>query len=169
MEITQENWKNILKLFGSSTRLTASPKIPYTIFATVDEDGSPRLAPYTSLVLKENQTGFFFDEFSGHMTKNLDRDKKICVLLLKTDKWFWIKTVLLGRFDHAPAIRLSGVAGERRLADPREIQDYLRPIKKLKLFRGYKSLWGGMKHGREIIFNSFETVKCGSIMYLKDL
>jgi len=169
MQITERNWEQIRNFWGNVSHATASPNMPYCVFATVNEDGSPRVAPYSSLILNENRSGFYFDVFSEHLSRNLERDQRICVLLLKNEKWFWVKAVLFGRFDHAPGIRLMGTVGKKREATLQEINAFKRPLRKLKIFKGYQPLWGTMKHGREIYFESFETVKCGKMKYLKAL
>ncbi len=169
MRITDNNWEQIQKFWGNSSRVTASPNMPYCIFATVNEDGSPRIAPYSSLILNKNKQGFFFDEFSQNLSKNLDREKKVCILLLKTSKWFWLKTVLFGRFDHAPGIRLMGVVGEKRKASMQEINAFRKPLKGLKIFKGYKPLWEIMTYVRDIYFESYEPVKCGQMKYIETI
>jgi hypothetical protein len=169
MHITENSWEQIRKFWGDISHATASPNIPYCVFATVNEDGSPRIAPYSSLILGENMQGFFFDHFSQQLSKNLDRDGRICVLLLKNNKQFWIKAVLFGKFDHAPGIRLMGTVGERREATIQEINKFKRPLNKLKIFKGYNPLWGIMKTGRDIFFESFETVKCGPMKYVQTI
>lgn len=167
MRITEHNWDQIHKFWGKISHVTASPNMPYCIFATVDEDGSPRVAPYSSLILGKNRQGFFFDHFSQRLTKNLDRDRKIFVLLLKNNRWFWMKAVLFGKFDHSPGIRLMGTVGERRKATAQEINAFKRPLGKLKVFKGYNPLWGVLQNGRDVYFDAFETVKCGPIKYVQ--
>jgi hypothetical protein len=163
MTISDQQWHNIRKFFGNCTHATASPSIPYCAFATVNEDGSPRVAPYTSLILGENMQGFYFDELSQHISSNLERDQRICVLILPNNKWFWIKSVLFGRYDHPPGIRLMGKVGKKREATEKEINAFKKPLSPLKFFKGYEPIWGFMKHGREIYFDAFETVKCRTI------
>ncbi len=167
MHITEKNWEQIRKFWGDASHVTASPNMPYCVFATVNEDGSPRVAPYSSLILGEKMQGFYFDEFSQHLSKNLDREKKVCILLLKNNKRFWIKTVLFGKFDHAPGIRLMGTVGKKREATAQEINAFRKPLRKLKFFKGYKPLWEIMKYGRDIYFESFEPVKCGPMKYVE--
>ena len=169
MSIDEEKWEKIRRFWGDVSHATASPNLPYCVFATVNEDGSPRVAPYSSLILKEGSQGFYFDEFSRNLSHNLERDQRVCVLLLKNKKWFWIKTLLLGRFDHAPGIRLMGTVGKRREAAAQEIDAFKKPLSKLKIFKGYQPLWGVMKQGRDIQFHSFETIKCGSMKYMENL
>ena len=88
-------------------------------------------------------------------------------MLAENNRWFWIKAVLFGKFDHAPGIRLMGTVGERREATIQEINKFKKPLGKLKIFKGYKPLWGVMEHGRDIFFESFETVKCGPMKYVQ--
>jgi hypothetical protein len=169
MAISDKQWKNIIKHFGDSTRVTSSPIIPYCAFSTVDADGSPRVAPYTSLILGDNPQGFYFDELSSKTTANLERDQRICVLIVKRDKWFWIKSVMTGKYNHPPGIRLIGRAGEKRKATDKEINAYRAPLKRLKMFKGYQPMWGIMKNGRDIFFDDFETVKCGPIPEIESI
>lgn len=110
MAISNQQWNNILAFFGNCTHATASPTLPYCAFSTVNEDGTPRVAPYISLILSENKQGFYFDELSRHTSSNLEQNQRLCVLIVKNNKWFWIKTVVFGRFDHPPGIRLMGSA-----------------------------------------------------------
>ncbi len=169
MKISDQQWTNIRKFFGNCTAVNASPALPYCTFSTVNEDGSPRVAPYTSLILGENGQGFYFDELSHHISSNLERDQRICVLIVKNNKWFWIKTVLFGRFDHPPGIRLMGKVGKKREATNQEINAFKKPLRPLKFFKGYEPIWGFMKHGREIYFNAFETVKCRTLTEIESI
>jgi hypothetical protein len=168
MDITEKNWEQIRKFWGGESHVTPSI-MPYCVFATADECGSPRMAPYTSLMLKENRQGFYFDHFSRNLSQNLERDQRIWVLLVKSKKWFWIKSFLFGRFDHAPAIRLRGTVGKKRAATSQETHTFQKPLRKMKPLKGYQLFWGNFKQGREINFESFETVNCGSIDYKESI
>ncbi len=161
MNISEQNWENIKRFFGDSSHVSASPVVPYCAFATVNKDGSPRVAPYTSLILGEYKQGIYFDQLSQQMSCNLEHDQRICILLVKRSAWFFIKSILLGRYDHPPGIRLSGRVGNKRKATNQEINAYRKPIRFLKVFKGFKSSWGVMKHVREIHFDSYEKVECG--------
>ena len=107
--------------------------------------------------------GFYFDELSHNTSSNLERDQRICVLIVKNNKWFWIKTVIFGRFDHPSGIRLMGKVGKKREATELEINAFKKPLSPLKFFKGYEPIWGFMKYGREIYFDAFETVKCRTL------
>jgi hypothetical protein len=56
-----------------------------------------------------------------------------------------------------------GTVGERREATKEELNAFKRPLNRLRFFKGYESIWGFMKIGREISFDSFETVKCHTL------
>jgi hypothetical protein len=62
-----------------------------------------------------------------------------------------------------------GTVGERRKATAQEMNAFKKPLWKLKLFKGYEPLWGVMKHGRDIFFESFETIKCGPMKYMQSI
>ncbi len=166
--IDEQDWQLIRKYFGHASHVTASPRrgVPYCAISTVNEDGSPHVTPVSSMILREDVSGFYLEEFSAHMSRNIEHDKRVCVLLVNNNLWFWKKAVFLGRFNTPPAIRLTGTVGQKRPAAPEEIKAYRRPISPLKIFRGYNLLWGKMKVGRDISFDSFEHVQCGPMKYL---
>ncbi len=85
----------------------------------------------------------------------------MCVLIVNPSKWFWVKSLFLGRMKTPPAIRLIGTAGEKRAATAEEIDAFQEPIKAFKSLRGYKLLWEEIGHVREIHFHSFEPVQMG--------
>ena len=111
--------------------------------------------------------GFYFDELSRRTTQNLDRNQKVCVLIVKSKMLFWFKTVVFGRFDHPPGIRLMGTVGKKREATEQELNAFKKPLSAFRFFKGYNPIWGFMKYGREINFHSFELVKCGAIKELE--
>ena len=164
--ITDLEWQHIRQLYDRASHVTSrlGRSVPYCALATVDNDGAPRVAPISSLVLGETRQGFYFDHFSSRTSKNLDRDHRVCVLLVSNHQWFWKKAILLGRFDSPPGVRLFGVTGEKRAATDQEIAALRRPIRLLRPFRGYQALWGDMKTVRDIYFERFEKIRCGNIL-----
>jgi hypothetical protein len=163
MEIQPDQWTRIVKHFGHASHITASPRrsVPYCALATINDDGSPRVTPISSLVLGNDRTGFYFEQFSAAMSKNLDRDPRVGVLVVTNKNSFWKRAVFRGRMSGPPAVRLWGTVGPKREATAQEIRAYRRPIRAFKFFRGYKRLWGVMRQGREIRFHAFEPVNCG--------
>jgi hypothetical protein len=106
MAIDPRQWSEARRLcrraFGSSMHFA---------FASVDEDGSPRATPIGSLILREDGTGYFFEEFASGLGRNLNRSPRVCILAVNSGKLFWFKSLLMGRFAEPPGLRLLGTAG----------------------------------------------------------
>jgi hypothetical protein len=158
MRITDAHWTRIRKLFSDSFRTS----FHYT-FATVGEDGAPRATPVGSLILRTDRTGFFFDEYTLGMRKNLDKNGRVCILALKTSKWLLLKSLFFGKFSEPPAVRLIGTAGERRKATDAEIRAFRKRVSLFRMLRGHDMLWKDLKYVRDIAFDSFEPVHVGAL------
>lgn len=156
MQITDAHWIRFRKLFADSF----GTSFHYT-FATVGEDGVPRATPIGSLILRPDRTGFYFDEYTSGLRKNLEQNKRVCVLAVKTSRWLLLKSLFLGRFTEPPAARLMGTAGERREATADEIMLFRRRVAPFRMLRGHNMLWSTLKHVRDITFESFEPVHVG--------
>ncbi len=158
MRIIDVHWSRIRKLFSDSFRTS----FHYT-FATVGEDGAPRATPIGSLILRPDKTGFYFEEYASGLRKNLETNKRICVLAVKTSKWLLLKSMFFGKFIEPPAVRLMGTTGERRQATPAEIKMFLKRMAPYRMFRGHDLLWKNLSHVRDITFDSFEPVQVGAL------
>jgi len=129
--------------------------------ATVNEDGSPHVTPIGALILRDNQTGFYFEENPKRMPSNLNRNPRVCILAVNADRLFWGKALIEGRFATPPAVRLSGTAGELRKATADEVAAWQEKVAIAKSTKGYKLLWEKMAKVRDIAFDSFEPVLMG--------
>lgn len=156
MEITDEQWKMIQRLFEDAFRSS----FHYAI-ATVGENGEPHVTPIGSLILRDDRTGFYFEEYPKRLQLNLRHNKRICVMAVNSSTWAAWKSFILGRFGSPPVVRLMGNAGERREATPEEIRLFRKRIAKFRFFKAYDLLWGHLKYVREIHFDSFEPVHAG--------
>jgi uncharacterized protein len=87
------NWKEVKSLFKKSFRSSFHFSV-----ATVTEDGEPHVTPIGSLILGEPGHGFYFEEFPQHLPRNLGSNKKICVMAVNSNKWYWLKSLVMGRF-----------------------------------------------------------------------
>lgn len=132
-------------------------------FATANEDGTPHITPIGSLILRGNKTGFFFEEFPDKMRKNFKNNKRVCVLAINAGKFYWLKSLLKGRFAHPPGVRLMGTVGERRKATEEEIAAWQKRVRFAKGLRGYSLLWKNMNWVRDIHFDGFEPVHVGKM------
>jgi hypothetical protein len=157
MEIGK-HWKTIQMVFQES-RGSAT----YYAIATVNADGSPHITPIASLFLCEDRTGFYFDEFPVHMSRNLERDPRVCILAVNSDPTLAIKSFLAGKYETPPAVRLMGSAGKKRQATEAEIAMWQDHIKIARGTKGHDILWKNMRMVRDIQFDSFEPVLMGEM------
>jgi len=131
--------------------------------ATVNEDGSPHVTPIGALILRDNQTGFYFEENPVRMPRNLTTNPRVCILALNADKPFWINALVNGKFPTPPAVRLAGIAGQLRKAAPDEVALWREKIALAKGTKGYELLWDHFSQVRDIAFDSFEPVDVGEM------
>lgn len=150
------HWDEIRQLFRRSFRSS----FHYAI-ASVAADGTPRVTPIGSLILREPGRGFYFERFTQGLARNLDGDRRVCVLAVDSGLWFWLRSLVAGRFAQIPAVRLYGVAGEPRPATPEEIALWRRRVGRTRFTRGYARMWRDMNSVREIEFTRIEPVSIG--------
>lgn len=162
MQLNERNWKVIRKLFNREMT-----KGHYAI-ATVNRDGTPHVTPIGSLYLREDMSGFYFEELAGNLARNIKENNNVCVMAVHSGRWFWLKAILRGRFDALPGIRITGRAGEKRPASPEEIAQLQKFIRPFKFFKGYDILWSKMNHVREIDFHSCENINVSEMTYRLD-
>jgi hypothetical protein len=82
----KSNWKSIIKYCEKSLQSNQ-----FFTFATTNPDGSPHMAPYASLVLKDDCTGYYSDVFPNRMSRNLKRDPRICISAVYMGMGVWLK------------------------------------------------------------------------------
>ncbi|OGP67230.1 MAG: hypothetical protein A2031_06790 [Deltaproteobacteria bacterium RBG_19FT_COMBO_43_11] len=157
MEIGK-HWKTIRAIFEEAYKSCS-----HFAVATVNEDGSPHITPIGALILRDNQTGFYFEENPKKMPCNLKKNPRICVMAVNADKLFWGKALVEGKFMTPPAVRLSGTAGELRKATADEVAAWQEKIAIAKGTKGYKLLWENFGQVRDITFDSFEPVELGEM------
>jgi hypothetical protein len=152
----QDQWPWIVRHFEKSLKRS----VFYT-FATVNADGSPHLAPYASLVLNDDCTGYYSDVFPNRMSRNLADNASICIMAVDGGMWYWLKGLVLGRFDHWPGIRLYGTVDKSREARPGEVERWMVRVRRFKPFKGYDLIWKGVHTVRDIRFTRYEPVRVG--------
>ena len=150
------NWKQVKSLFKKSFRSSFHFSV-----ATVTEDGEPHVTPIGSLILGEPGHGFYFEEFPQHLPRNLGSNKQICVLAVNSNKWYWLKSLVVGRFTSPPAVRLHGVVGDLREATDIEISLWQKRVKSVSFSKGHAMMWRSMSKVRDIEFTRIEPVQIG--------
>lgn len=150
------DWKHIRKHFNNS--FSQNLFIP---IGSVDSDNNPTLTPIGSLFLNNNQTGFYFEKFPTKLPLHAKSNPNICALAVNSSKWFWLKSIIKGKFKTNPGIKLFGTLGERRKATEKEISRLNRRMKSTKGLRGNIYLWKKMDYVRDITFTKVETINLG--------
>lgn len=158
MQISEADWPRIRTLFSKAFMTSF-----HYSFATVSEDGAPRVTPIGSLILGPNRKGFYFEEYAAGMARNLEKNRRVCILAVHASRWLLLKSLLFGKFDSPPAVRLMGRAGDRREATAREIELFRRRVRPYRFLKGHDLLWSRLKYVREIAFDSFEPVHTGDM------
>jgi hypothetical protein len=140
------------------------PSSLHFAIATVNADGTPHVTPIGSLVLFPNEPkGMYYEILTAHMPRNLEIQQRVCVLAVRSDKLFWLRALLGGRFATPPAVRLLGTASPRRAASPTELARWQRRVRRLRWLKGAQLLWGQMRYVREITFDGYEPVRLGAM------
>ena len=157
MEIGND-WHVIQELFVEAFKSSL-----HFAFATVNDDGSPHVTPIGALFLRDNMTGFYFEEYPTKMCENLKRNPRVCILAVNADKKYWSNSLVEGKFASPPAVRLMGVVGEARRAGREEISEWQKRFAFARDTKGYKLMWEQMETVRDITFDSFEPVNIGEM------
>ncbi len=159
MQIDQ-NWAEIKQLFKQAFKSS----FHYAI-ATVNENGDPHVTPIGSLILSKPGHGLYFEKFPKHLPQNLETNNKICVLAVNSSRWFWIKSLVAGKFASPPAIRLYGTVGTRQKATEKEIKLWQLMVKRARFTKGHAMIWADMAMVRHIEFTHAEPVQIGKMTY----
>lgn len=122
--------------------------------ATVNEDGSPRVTPVGAIILREDKTGFDFEENPKRLPKNLKRNPRVCILAMNSDKAFWGNSLVQGNFTTPPAVRLMGTVGESRKSTPEEIGAWQEKVAIVRGTKEYMFLWEKFGRVRDITFDA---------------
>lgn len=157
-EALKENWSMIRAHFRRVIR-----KSTFVSIGTVRPDGSPAISPVGSFFLNDDCTGFYLEKFTTAIQKNAPINPRVTIMGVDPGRMFWLKSIFKGRFDRTPAIRLYGIAGERRPATEKETQRFLRLVRPLKGTKGYKIMWEDMTMVRVIRFEDFEPARLGKM------
>ncbi len=155
----KSRWPEIKKLF----RRAFNSSFHYSI-ASVTAEGTPHVTPIGSLILLDDLKGFYFEIFTKNLPTNLKTNQRVCVMAVDDGFWFWLRSLIAGRYSRPVGFRLYGTVGERRVATPEEIGQFHKRVRHLSFLKGYKLLWKTLHDVRDIQFDSFEEVFIGPMM-----
>lgn len=157
MEI-DESWPTVKRLFRSSF----SSSFHYAV-STIAEDGNPHVTPIGSLILGAPGQGFYFEEFPTQLPRNLEINPHVCILAVNSSRWYWLRSLLRGKFEDPPSVRLYGKAGKIRDASDKEIALWRKRVKAVRFTKGHALIWRNMKKVRDIEFTKIEPVNIGQM------
>lgn len=152
------NWKEVKKLFKKSFRSSF-----HFAIATVKDSGEPHVTPIGSLILGEPGHGFYFEKFTQHLPRHIESNRHVCVLAVNSSRWFWLKSLVCGRFTSPPAVRLHGIAGKLRKATDIEVALWQKRVRAVSFTKGHAMIWRDMSMVRDIEFNRIEPVYIGKM------
>ena len=147
-------WETVRKVFDEGFKSSFNFAL-----ASTGRDGTPHITPIGSLILRDDCTGFYCEEFPSRLPENLKYNPRICVMAINADKVFWGRALMEGKFLTAPGVRLYGTAGEAREGTQEEIEAWQKKVSFARALKGYKIMWENMHVVREIKFDSFEPVR----------
>ena len=154
-----DNWTWIQRIFDEGFKSC----FHYAV-ATVKPDGTPHVTPIGGLYLRDDETGFYFEEFPSRLPENLKRNPRVCVMAMNADKLFWGRALMDGKFPSPPGVRLLGTAGQAREGTQQEMELFQKRMGFARSLKGYKIMWEGMSRVRDISFDAFEPIDLGAMM-----
>lgn len=146
----EKNWQEILDVLNNGKKSNR-----FFSIATVDKNGDPHVTPIGHVFFRDDMTGYYFDAYSKAMPKNFEYNKRICLMAVNSSLWFWFKSLLVGEFSSAPAVRLFGEVDEARDATREEIEGLKKSIGITSGLKGHSLLWRDLCRVRDIKFTSF--------------
>ena len=100
-----DHWNEIQKIFDDAYKSCF-----HFAVATVKPDGSPHVTPIGGLFLRDDKTGFYFEEFPSRLPENLKQNPRVCVLAINADKLLWGRALMDGKFPSPPGVRHSAIS-----------------------------------------------------------
>lgn len=132
--------------------------------ASVDVDGNPHVTPIGFVFLRNDGTAYYFEKYSKQLPINYATNRNVCLMAVNSSFVFWFKSLLKGRFESFPGVRLHGVVGDSRKATPAEIAGLKRRIGAAKFLSGAKQIWSDLETVRDISFHRAEPVMYPKMM-----
>jgi hypothetical protein len=151
-----ENWSEIRTHFNKSFSSNF-----HVAVGSIDGDGFPTVTPIGSLFLNGNQTGFYFEKFPTRLPKYAGINQKICALAVNSGTRLWLRSLLRGKFNQYPGIKLYGELGQQRDATEIEVNRLKKRMRATRGLKGHTYLWGDMQKVREVHFVKAEMVNLG--------
>ena len=155
----EDNWPEIKQVVAKGQASTL-----HCAIASVAADGTPNVTPVGTVFLRDDQTGFYFDQYTSALAQNVDAGSSICLMAVNAGKGFWQRSLFAGRFISPPGIRLYGTVGELRAALPEELERVRQRVRPTRWLKGSRLIWSDFTHVRDIHFTSCRPVSYPRMM-----
>jgi len=149
----KDDWKKVKSVLEQGQASTV-----YCSIATVNPDGTPHITPVGTVFLRNDQSGYFFDHYAEALGKNIDQNPNVCIMAVNAGRFFWLRSLLKGRFVAPPGVRLYGKVGRMREATPEEIEKIEKRVKPSQWMKGARLLWSDFTHVRDIEFTNYKPI-----------
>ncbi len=157
MELVRD-WSLVKQIFKEAFSTSSHFSV-----ASVNAQGEPHVTPIGSLILGETGKGIYFEKFTRQLPENYQHSRRVCVMAVNSSQWFWLKSLLAGRFQRPPALRLYGEVGELRPATDKELALWQKRVHSARFTKGHKLMWREMSMVRDITFDRVEAVNIGKM------
>lgn len=155
----EDHWQEIKRVVAR-----AQASSIHCAIASVAPDGMPHITPLGTVFLRDDMTGYYFDQYANGLAQNIASGSRICLMAVDTAKGFWFKSLLRGRFISPPGIRLYGTVGELRAATEQELASVRRRVGAARWLKGGRLIWSDFSQVRDIRFTSFKPVTYPTMM-----
>jgi hypothetical protein len=149
----RENWAQVRETFEASIKSSL-----HCAIATITPEGEPYVTPIGHVFLRDDCSAFYFEEHPRQLPENLSHNPRVCLLLVNSGRWFWLSSLVRGRFATPPGVRLMGTAGPRRRASEREQDAYRRRTSAFRSLKGYALIWQDLSYVRDVTIDGFAPI-----------
>ena len=149
----KDDWKKVRSVLEQGQASTV-----YCSIATINPDGTPHITPVGTVFLRDDQSGYFFDHYAEALGKNIDQNPNVCIMAVNAGRFFWLRSLLKGRFVAPPGVRLYGKVGRMREATSEEIEKIVKRVKPSQWMKGARLLWSDFTDVRDIEFTHYKPI-----------
>lgn len=134
----------------------------YCSIAT-SQNNVPHCSPIGSVYLENINQGYYFEMFSTAVAKKEETQPLGCLLVVNTSLLFWLKSLISGRFNTPPAVRLLVRFSDKRIATEIEQARFKKRVNIFKRLKGHKIMWSKPSHVREFEIQKILPITLGKM------
>jgi len=101
---------------------------------------------------------------SESFKENIPNNSKACLQAVNSKRFFWLKSMILGKFSDFPGVRLNIEISELRIATAEELIMIEQRIKPLSWTKASQLIWSSFTHVRDFNVTGFKWVQYPTMM-----